>query len=320
MIVPIKNNLFNLDEKPMMKLLAQSTKETSSWVDSLIVQLNQMVDEFTAFIPKLLTAFILLLVGVIISTIVARGTRFLLEKFGGLLKEKFANSPIIQRSGFSGIFVRANTHVPFSIIVSKSLFWILIIMFLSSAARSLGLEQISAPLSGLVSFLPQAITALIISVAGFIIGDLVRGFVVNGAKKVGLDYAGALANLVYAFILVLVLTIAIDTLGVDTTLIRHTVEILLLGAAVATSLALGLGMRPLAQNIVSGVYARDLYPVGTKIRFKGNEELEGKVVSVGPVTTQIETSSNNSINIPNSSIVAEIVEAEKNKTIQPSDS
>ena len=207
MIVPIKNNLFKLNEKPMMTLLAQSTKENSSWVDSLKVQLIQMVDEFTAFIPKLLTAFILLLVGVIISTLVARGTRFLLEKFGGLLKEKFANSPIIQRSGFSGIFVRANTLAPFSIIISKSLFWILIIMFLSSAARSLGLEQISAPLSGLVSFLPQAITALIISVAGFIIGDLVRGFVINGAKKVGLDYAGALANLVYAFILVLVLSL-----------------------------------------------------------------------------------------------------------------
>ena len=54
--------------------------------------------------------------------------------------------------------------------------------------------------------------------------------------------------------MVLVLTIAISTLGVDTTLIRHTVEILLLGAAIATALALGLGMRPLAQNIVSGVF------------------------------------------------------------------
>ena len=128
------------------------------------------------------------------------------------------------------------------------------IMFLSSSAGSLGLPQISEPLNGLVSFLPRVITAIIISVAGFVIGDLVRGFVVNGASRVGLDYAGALANLVYAFILVLVLTIAISTLGVDTTLIRHTVEILLLGAAIATALALGLGMRPLAQNIVSGVF------------------------------------------------------------------
>ena len=156
--------------------------------------------------------------------------------------------------------------------------------------------------------------------AGFIIGDLVRGFVINGAKRVGLDYAGALANLVYAFILVLVMTIAIDTLGVDTTLIRHTVEILLLGAAIATALALGLGMRPLAQNIVSGVYARDLYPAGTTIKFKGNKELEGKVISVGPVTTQIETDSNHSVNIPNSSLVAEIVESEKNKINQEDNS
>ena len=100
------------------------------------------------------------------------------------------------------------------------------IMFLSSSAGSLGLPQISEPLNGLVS-LPRVITAIIISVAGFVIGDLVRGFVINGAGRVGLDYAGALANLVYAFILVLVLTIAISTLGVDTTLIRHTVEILL---------------------------------------------------------------------------------------------
>ena len=79
-------------------------------------------------------------------------------------------------------------------------------------------------------------------------------------------------------------------------------------------------MRPLAQNIVSGVYARDLYPVGTKIKFKGNEELEGKVVSVGPITTQIETALNNSVNIPNSSIVGEIVEAEKNKISDVGDS
>ena len=192
------------------------------------------------------------------------------------------------------------------------------IMFLSSSAGSLGLPQISEPLNGLVSFLPRVITAIIISVAGFVIGDLVRGFVVNGASRVGLDYAGALANLVYAFILVLVLTIAISTLGVDTTLIRHTVEILLLGAAIATALALGLGMRPLAQNIVSGVYARDLYPVGTIIKFKDNDSLSGKVLSVGPVTTQLENDEGDRLNIPNSSLMSGIVES-KSKTLREED-
>ena len=114
----------------------------------------------------------------------------------------------------------------------------------------------------------------------------------------------------------MVLTIAISTLGVDTTLIRHTVEILLLGAAIATALALGLGMRPLAQNIVSGVYARDLYPVGTKIKFKDNDSLSGKVLSVGPVTTQLENAEGDRLNIPNSSLVSGIVESKSSITAE----
>ena len=302
----------------MIKVIAQlqdsnkssiATSENESWGSELIQQFSNMGNELLAFIPKLLIALILLLVGYIISHIVAKTARFLLEKFGGLLKENLANNPLIERSGISGIFLRANDSAPFSMIVSKTLFWILMIMFLSSSAGSLGLPQISEPLNGLVSFLPRVITAIIISVAGFVIGDLVRGFVTNGATRVGLDYARALANLVYAFILVLVLTIAISTLGVDTTLIRHTVEILLLGGAIATALALGLGMRPLAQNIVSGVYARDLYPVGTSIRFKDRDSLSGKVVAVGPVTTQLENANGDHLNIPNSSLMSGIVES-----------
>ena len=302
----------------MIKVIAQlqdsnkssiASSESESWGSELIQQFSDMGNELLAFIPKLLIALILLLVGYIISHIVAKTARFLLEKFGGLLKENLANNPLIERSGISGIFLRANDSTPFSIIVSKALFWILMIMFLSSSAGSLGLPQISEPLNGLVSFLPRVITAIIISVAGFVIGDLVRGFVTNGATRVGLDYARALANLVYAFILVLVLTIAISTLGVDTTLIRHTVEILLLGGAIATALALGLGMRPLAQNIVSGVYARDLYPVGTSIRFKDQDSLSGKVVAVGPVTTQLENANGDLLNIPNSSLMSGIVES-----------
>ena len=292
---------------------SSSASKGDNWGSELIQQFSNMGNELLAFIPKLLIALILLLVGYVISYIVAKGARFLLEKFGGLLKENFANNPLLERSG---IFARANDNVPFSIIVSKTLFWILMIMFLSSSAGSLGLPQISEPLNGLVSFLPRVITAIIISVAGFVIGDLVRGFVVNGASRVGLDYAGALANLVYAFILVLVLTIAISTLGVDTTLIRHTVEILLLGAAIATALALGLGMRPLAQNIVSGVYARDLYPVGTIIKFKDNDSLSGKVLSVGPVTTQLENDEGDHLNIPNSSLMSGIVESKSKILIE----
>ena len=126
---------------------SSSSSKGDNWGSELIQQFSNIGNELLAFIPKLLIALILLLVGYVISYIVAKGARFLLEKFGGLLKENFANNPLLERSGISGIFARANANVPFSIIVSKTLFWILMIMFLSSSAGSLGLPQISEPLN-----------------------------------------------------------------------------------------------------------------------------------------------------------------------------
>ena len=112
----------------MITIIAQANN-SDNWGTELIQQFSNMGNEVLAFIPKLLIALILLLVGFVISHIVAKGARFLIEKFGGLLKENFANNPLLERSGISGIFARANNNVPFSLIVSKTLFWILMIMF-----------------------------------------------------------------------------------------------------------------------------------------------------------------------------------------------
>ena len=78
---------------------SSSSSKDDNWGSELIQQFSNMGNELLAFIPKLLIALILLLVGYVISYIVAKGARFFLEKFVGLLKEKFANSHLIEQSG-----------------------------------------------------------------------------------------------------------------------------------------------------------------------------------------------------------------------------
>ena len=95
----------------MITIIAQANN-SDNWGTELIQQFSNMGNEVLAFIPKLLIALILLLVGFVISHIVAKGARFLIEKFGGLLKENFANNPLLERSYFR-IFARANNNVPF---------------------------------------------------------------------------------------------------------------------------------------------------------------------------------------------------------------
>ena len=70
----------------MIKVMAQlqdsnksstASSENESWGSELIQQFSNMGNELLAFIPKLLIALILLLVGYIISHIVAKAARFL---------------------------------------------------------------------------------------------------------------------------------------------------------------------------------------------------------------------------------------------------
>lgn len=285
-----------LTQTPSATLAAASP---GHWFDDVITSLDSMRQDAIDFVPQFLTALILFVIGVFIAWVISRAIRFLMKK-GGI-------DALSERVGFSRILGQVGIKAPLSDVTGKALFWVLIVMFLMSAADSIGLEEISEPLRGLVAFLPRVITALLIAMVGLVVADLARGAIAGGAERVGLDYARALANLAYAFIMLVVLTIAVDRLGVDTTLIRHAVEILLLAIAIAGALALGLGLRPLAQSIVSGVYARDLYPVGSKLQLEGKQA--GVVVCVGPVTTHIKTPDGAVIVVPNSTLVSQVVES-----------
>ena len=218
---------------------------------------------------------------------------------------------ICEKIGISGILGRANIKTPLSAILGKIVFWVLILLFLMSATDSLGMPQFSEPLEGLIKFLPRILTASIIFMAGFIASDLARGIILKAGERTGLEFARALATLVYAFLLVLVGIICVNTLGVDTTLLRHTVEIALIACALAIALAMGLGMRPLTQNIIAGVYVRENFKPGTHVRVK-DLEIDATVVAVGSVSTRLRSNNSNDseeVVLPNHTMISSVVKA-----------
>jgi small-conductance mechanosensitive channel len=271
-----------------------------TWLQPVTDALMEMWKNAAELIPKMLTAIIVFAVGLLISKAVRKAVSTALDKFG--------IDALCEKIGISDMLQRASIKAPVSQVVGKAVFYILILMFLITATDSLGMPQFSEPLHGLIKFLPKVVTALIIFMVGFLISDLIRGVALTKAQRMGLEYADSLSNLIYGFLFVMVATIAISTLGVDTTLIRHTVEILLICGAVAIALALGLGMRPLAQNIVSGVYARELYKPGMIVSMK-DKGIEAEVLSVGPVLTKLTKNNGEIIMIPNVTMVSEIIEA-----------
>ena len=77
----------------------------------------------------------------------------------------------------------------------------------------------------------------------------------------------------------------------------------MLGAlALALALALGLGLKRMAGSIVSGVYSRDIYKVGTELEFEGETVT---IAGIGPVTTKLKRKDGGFVIIPNEKLISE---------------
>ena len=189
-------------------------------------------------------------------------------------------------------------------IVGKLVFWLFMLTFLISAAETLGLENVSSTINFFVEYLPNVIAATLISVLGLLLAYFVRTVIETTAEGMGFGYTRVISRLAYFVLIIVVGILAIDQLGIETDLLDYVVGIVLIAVGAAIAIALGLGTRQVANNIVAGVYTRDLYKPGTRIQFS---EYGGIVETIGSVTTSIRTRNGSLIHIPNDQLLQNVI-------------
>ena len=264
-------------------------------VEKLREAFIEMADSAISALPNLVVAAILLFVGIIVAKVV----RAILTSFF----KKIKLDEISAKMGLAEIFSKIGLKAS-SVAIPNILYWLIILAFVRVAADKAGIEDVSILLDQIMAFLPKVLTASIILLVGYIVADLIQKAVFRSLDDVGLEYAGSLSRILFGFIFVLVLTVAFSQLGIETELLNASVKILLAGLALALALALGLGLKTLAGHVVAGVYARDLYQIGTEIHY---DDRPAKVSGVGPLTTKLTRDDGSFLIIPNTIMVNEVI-------------
>ncbi|WP_367105372.1 mechanosensitive ion channel [uncultured Psychrobacter sp.] len=115
-------------------------------------------------------------------------------------------------------------------IISKIVFWFIFIIAISMALDQLNLNSISVPFANMVgqvlAFIPNLIAAIAVGVLGWVIATVVRTAINTGLSKTSMDerlsaHAGVkpmsntIADMVYWFILLIVLTMVLGQLELD---------------------------------------------------------------------------------------------------------
>lgn len=256
----------------------------------------KMGDDFIGMLPNLVIALVLLFVGLVIAKVIR-----------GVLTATFKRiklDALFEKIGLSEIFNKIGLKAGPSDIIPKIIYWLILLNVVSTAAEAAGIKDISNLLDQIMAFLPKVLTSSIILLIGFVIADLIQNAAFRALDRIGLEYAGSLSRILFGFIFVLILTVALAQLGIETELLNASVKIVLAGLALAMALSLGLGLKTLAGQIVAGVYARDLFKVGTELEF---DDAPAKVSGVGPVTTKLVRDDGSFLTIPNTILVGKIM-------------
>ena len=213
-----------------------------NWSTITLKALFSTYESFLVFLPKMVGALIVFLIGWFISV-----------GFGKLVAEvlkKLKFNKIFDRAGWKEAFDKAEVKVRPSEFVGGICKWILIIVFLLASVEILGFVQLASFVSDVVAWLPNLIVAVVIFIVAVILTDIIEKLIRTSVKKMDIGYAGFLGTTVKFSIYIFAILAMLLQLGITPTIIQTLVTGFVGMISLAFGLAFGLGGKEVASDLI----------------------------------------------------------------------
>lgn len=195
--------------------------------------LREMLTRIMAYLPVLLGALIIFVIGWLVAKTLKRVVEWLLKT---LHFETLA-----EKAGVSEAMRKGDLKMTVSQIVSGLVYWLIMIMVLVMVVNALGMPKASDILERLFAYVPRVIAALFVLVVALFLAAFVSGIVRTTAANAKLPHPELLAGISRWAIIVFAITISLAQLGIAPIFVTTTFNILLAGIVLALALAFGLG-------------------------------------------------------------------------------
>lgn len=194
------------------------------------------------FIPNLLGGLVILVIGYFVAKV--------LGKLVGKLLGKVGFDRWMERAGVSGILERSGTGLTASAMLGKVVFWFVFLISFTMFASALGVPEISAFMSSMLSYIPRIFAAIVILCLAALFANFLAAIIRGATGNETLAKVGRYAILVYAAFA------ALTQLGIAVQMTGNTLLIVLGGMALALGLAFGLGGREMAGEALRKLFER----------------------------------------------------------------
>ena len=227
--------------------------------------ITQLLYRFLDFVPNLLGAIVVLVVGYIAARLITTVLKRLLVLIGV--------DKLTERLKAVDVVAQSDLQLSLSTVLSRILFYFIMLVVLVAATDVLGLEVVSNLVASAIAYVPNLLAALVILVIGAILADVLKEVATVACRSLAIPAAGMIGSIVFWFVFVAILISALSQAQLDTEFIVANLSILLAGLSLAFALAYGLAAKPLMGGFLAQFYNRGKFNIGDRVRVAGEEGL-----------------------------------------------
>lgn len=218
------------------------------WYSVTIDALQDLWQGFVIFIPALVGAILVFVIGWFIAIGLAKLVTEVLKKLRfnkifekGVWKEALAKAEFkVDAAGFIGAIIK----------------WVLVIVFLMAAVEILGLSEFAGFLKSVLAYLPNVIVASFIFVVAVIIADILEKVVRAAVESTRIGYGHIVGVIIRWSIWIFAILAILIQLRVAPTMIQTLFTGLIAVIVIAGGIAFGLGGKEIAGDILKDVYRK----------------------------------------------------------------
>lgn len=234
---------------------------------------EQFAGAIAAYLPRTLTALVLVLAGLLLANLL----HWIIRRVGlGL-------DSLVHRTRLGAAL---RLRWPLSKLLAGGAYWLILLLFVAAAAQSLGLPGFSESLERLIEHIPRVLMGLVVLVAGIMLGGIARDAVVAGAASSRLAHGELLGGLIRNLVITVTVIIGLEQLGLRLALVEYLVLIVAAAVMLALALGFGLGAAPTVANIIAIRNVRRHYRVGQTVRVG---DVEGVILELSSAFVVLDT-------------------------------
>lgn len=223
-----------------------------TWTLETTKALTNLWVGFLNFLPNLVGALIVFIIGWIVSVVVGKIVAEVLNRL--------KINQIFEKAGWKEALEKAELKVKATDFIGAIVKWILVIVFLSASVEILGLKEFADAMNSVIGYLPNVVVAVLIFVITVIIVDIVEKVIRSAVEGVRVGYGRAVSSIVKWAVWTFAILAILKQLLVVPDLINIVFGALIYGVValfvISFGIAFGLGGKDVAAEILRDVKER----------------------------------------------------------------